>query len=196
MHTITSICQSRGFCYAHWAFQEDNRAEGKLTTAFFHLQDWGCHKDMQKKAKQTKTLSSQSTVYPPSCTLCHYYAATFSQEYRHHSSKHHHTFFVFCIKRRVFLFPLITFFLSGLNLAQRGFHVLKTSVNGEGFLYMQFKTNYRVLHTYVDKACVMNDIRISKLALRILSSREKKRGSTKEKMYRAAPMKVAHAWNS
>lgn len=42
-------------------------------------------------------------------------------------------------------------------MAQRGFHVLTTSVNGEGFLYMQFKTNYRVLHVYVDKACVINE---------------------------------------
>ena len=84
-----------------------------------------------------------------------YYAATFSHEHRHHSKKPHHTLFVFCIKRRVFLVPLITFFPSGLNLAQRGFHVLTTSVNGEGFLYMQFKTNYRVLHMYVDKSCVI-----------------------------------------
>jgi len=64
---------------------------------------------------------------------------------------------VFCIKRRVFLVPLITFFPSSLNLAQRGFHVLTTSVNGEGFLYMQFKTNYRILHMYVDKAGVINE---------------------------------------
>jgi len=62
---------------------------------------------------------------------------------------------VLCIKQRVFLVPLITFFPSGLNLAQRGFHVLTTSVNGEGFLYMQFTTNYRVLHMYVDKARVV-----------------------------------------
>jgi hypothetical protein len=103
---------------------------------------------------------------------------------------------VFCIKRRVFLVHLITFSPSGLNLAQRGFHGLTTSVNGEGFPHMQFKTNYGVLHMYVDKACVINERRISKLALRILSSWEKKRGSTKEKMYRAAPMKVEHAWNS
>jgi hypothetical protein len=86
-----------------------------------------------------------------------YYAATFSQEHRHHFNKSHHTFFVFCIKRREFLVPLITFFPSGLNLAHRGFHVLTASVNGEGFLYMQFKTNYRVLHTYVDQECVINE---------------------------------------
>jgi len=42
----------------------------------------------------------------------------------------------------------------------------------------------------------MNDTCTPKLALRILSRWEKKRGSTKEEMYRAAPMKVEHAWNS
>jgi len=50
----------------------------------------------------------------------------------------------------------------GLNLEERGFHVLTTSVNGEGFLYMQFKTNYRVLHMYVDKACVCYQCVINK----------------------------------
>jgi hypothetical protein len=114
---------------------------------------------MQKKAKQKKTNSFVAKSSLPSImhSTSLYYAATFSQEYLHHSNKPHHTFFVFCIKRRVFLIPLITFFPSSLNLAQRGFHVLTTSVNGEGFLYIQFKTNYRVLHMYVDKAGVINE---------------------------------------
>jgi len=42
----------------------------------------------------------------------------------------------------------------------------------------------------------MNDTRTSKLALRILSSWDKKHRSTKEKIYRVAPTKVEHAWNS
>jgi hypothetical protein len=63
---------------------------------FFRLQDRGCHKDMEEKAKQRNTNSFVAKSSLPSImySMSLYYAATFSQEHRHHSNKPHHTFFV------------------------------------------------------------------------------------------------------
>lgn len=54
----------------------------RLPQQIFHLQDWGCHKDMQKKAKQKKTNSFVAKYSLPSImhSTSLYYAATFSQE--------------------------------------------------------------------------------------------------------------------